>query len=104
MANDYPTIGPFSNQTANINGLACSIELFLGEDILRNDNGEIVPVIWKGFIDRINAYQGEIAHKHIVQQRFFELLDQIQKGVVSLEDHDWTSMKKLLNMIFDAFN
>lgn len=104
LANDYPTIGPFSNQTANINGLACSIELFLGDDILRNDNGDLVPVIWKGFIDRINAYQGEIAHKHIVQQRFFELLDQIQEGLVSLEDHDWTAMKKLLNMIFDAFN
>ena len=41
LAEKYPTLGPPSEQfpggridVANINGLACSIELYLGRDVL----------------------------------------------------------------------
>lgn len=103
LANNYPTIGPFDNQNVNINGLACSIELFLGEDILRDNKGQLKHVVWKGYIERINKYQGEIADKNDIQQRFFHIIDQIENGFESPNNHDWRAMDKLLQMIFNAF-
>ncbi|MBU5676919.1 hypothetical protein KQI88_10870 [Alkaliphilus sp. MSJ-5] len=103
IANDYPTIGPFNNQNANINGLACSIELFLGKNVLCDEDGKLVPVIWKGYIDRINKYQGEITNKDQVQQKFLHVIDQIKNKSLPAEDHDWSAMEKLLQMIFNAF-
>ncbi|SMP71452.1 HEPN/Toprim-associated domain-containing protein [Anoxynatronum buryatiense] len=103
IANDYPTIGPFNYQNANINGLACSIELFLGKDVLCDNDGNLAPVIWKGYIDRINKYQGEITNKDQVQQSFFHVMDQIENKSLPMEGHDWSTMEKLLQMIFNAF-
>lgn len=104
LANNYPTIGPYGNQNASINGLACSIELFLGRNILTKDNGELIPVIWKGYVDRINKYQGEIINKDAVQQKFFETIEQIENGSLPIEAQDWSSMEKLLQTIFNVFN
>src|SRR6516225_6366879 len=39
----YPTIGPSGPVTMNVNGMAASIELYLGEDVLR-DKGKLTPV------------------------------------------------------------
>ena len=44
MCTDYPTIGPTASENTNINGRACSIELFLGQDILKQE-GELIPVM-----------------------------------------------------------
>lgn len=33
IANNYPTLGPGGNEVMNINGLACSIEFFLGAEL-----------------------------------------------------------------------
>lgn len=104
LANDYPTIGPYNNQNANINGLACSIELFFGKDILCNEKGELTPIIWKGYMERIKKYQGEITNKDIVQKKFFEVIEKIQNKSIPLSAHDWSTMEKLLQMIFNAFN
>lgn len=99
----YPTIGPYNNQAVNINGLACSIELFLGENVLRDEQGHLTPVVWKGYIERINKYQGEIANKDVIQQRFFQSIDQIERGNKLQSSHDWMAMDMLLRSIFEAF-
>ena len=44
LLRDYPTLGPSGLTTLNVNGLAASIELYLGADILRLGDQALTPV------------------------------------------------------------
>ena len=48
-ATNYPTIGPQGNVLMDVNGLAGSIELYFGLDVLQQPDGELTPVQWKGY-------------------------------------------------------
>jgi hypothetical protein len=101
LAKNYPTIGPTKDECVDINGKACSIELFLGRDIL-TENGNLIPIMWKGYIDKIGTYQGEITKKGEVQKKFDRKIEAAnQNGVTDIED--WNEMDLLLNTIFQAF-
>ena len=99
LASHYPTLGPSGKEYMNINGKACSIELFLGKDVL-TDGNELIPIQWKGF-KQTQTYQGEIMKKSVVQDNFREKIKQ------SLADNTdrvlWQDMIDLLNTIFEAF-
>lgn len=99
MCYNYPTIGPAGESVDNINGRACSIEMFLGKDILKQ-NGEYVPIRWKSYIDKVAAYQGEIISKSEVLKQF-ELKVKRSKKQIILEE--WEECDLLLREIFAAF-
>ena len=80
IAQNYPTIGPTDINYMDINGLACSIELFLGSDVLKDENGNFEPIRWKSYIDKIKKYQGEIQNKSLIQDRFKEKLKEHTKN------------------------
>lgn len=44
LADNYPTIGPQGIINENVNGRACSIEMYLGIDILTDTNKQLAPV------------------------------------------------------------
>ena len=61
---DYPTLGPAGESRMDVNGLAASIELYLGRDVLTNPvAGHLVCVQWKGYVAGVRKYQGEILDK-----------------------------------------
>lgn len=99
MCRNYPTIGPTGNSIDDINGRACSIEMFLGRDILK-ENGEYVPVRWKSYIDKVGAYQGEIVSKSEMLKKFEEKVKR-SKNKIILEE--WEECDLLLKQIFTAF-
>lgn len=99
MCYNYPTIGPAGESVDNINGRACSIEMFLGKDILKQ-NGEYEPIRWKSYIDKVAAYQGEIISKSEVLKQF-ELKVKRSKKQIILEE--WEECDLLLREIFAAF-
>lgn len=104
IANNYPTIGPSGKESLNINGKACSIELFLGRDMLIID-GELSPIHWKGFNDKTKTYQGEVKDKSAIQKRFIEKIKHYKCGYdVQEDDINWLEMRELLKVIFNAFN
>jgi hypothetical protein len=43
-AENYLTLGPTGMTAMDINGLACSIELFFGADVLTKESGQLVPI------------------------------------------------------------
>lgn len=97
----YPTIGPTNNELADINGRACSIELFFGKDILQVNN-HFIPIMWTGYNSRINKYQGEILHKGEIQKKFeAKLKEATLYGV--LDKSNWSELDMLLNKLFSAF-
>jgi hypothetical protein len=100
---NYPTLGPYGIVSTDINGLACSIELFLGIDLLKDENEILIPVQWKGYNQLLKKYQGEILNKEKIIQRYFMLLDDIEKEENIPINHDWYGMHSILNMIYKAF-
>jgi hypothetical protein len=70
IARAYPTLGPQGRSTMNINGLAGSIEMYLGSDVLKASGEEFEPVQWTGYQAKIKRYQGEVTNKKKVQSIF----------------------------------
>lgn len=95
---DYPTIGRTGNNNLNINGLAVSIEMFYGDDIIKRE-GEYQPVIWKGYFDRIKNYQGVISEKNQINR----LMEKKLKSP-DLKNQDWSKLDMLWQSIFNISN
>jgi hypothetical protein len=106
LAENYPTIGPTGIHSMNINGLACSIEMYLGEDVLKKDQDELLsPIQWKGYISRINAYQGEVLDKKAILERFYNKLKIAETGnTEGAWGPEWDGLKSILKLIFQSFS
>ncbi len=79
----------------NVNGLACSIEMYFGADVLTKDC-ELIPIRWKGFDEKEKKYQGEIDDKKYVQETFKSKLKKTE--VTEIKE-----LNELLKEIFYAF-
>lgn len=99
LAENYPTIGPNGIEKMNINGMACSIELYLGNNVLQDENGYI-PIQWKGYMEGIKRYQGEIIGKDSIQKKF---INEISNENFNKDAYDWSGLKKILEMIINSF-
>lgn len=100
---DYPTIGPTGITKMNINGLAGSIEMYLGTDTLTEKN-ELIPVQWKGFDSALKKYQGEIIDKSTVIKKFDKRIKICNANPEKIKDFDWSGINQILTMIFNTFN
>lgn len=99
----YPTIGPSGRITMNVNGSAASMELYLGDDVLR-EGGKLAPVQWSAYNPVMGRYQGEVLEKEKIHRRFKEKLAN-QKGHTNLiHDPNWSGLCSILSSIFSAFH
>ena len=83
----------------NVNGIAGSIELYLGEDVLKIDGKNLTPVQWIGYDKNLKKYQGEVTEKDQLHSRFKEKLatHKLQKTA------DWTGLRAIFKMLFKVF-
>ena len=100
LALKYPTIGPNGKKQMNINGKACSIELYLGIKILREKN-RFIPIQWKAYQDKAKKYQGEIMNKNLIHERFRKKVKNFE--LEKFEKKEWANMDLLINNIFKCF-
>lgn len=98
----YPTLGPTGVAPADVNGVAASIELYLGSDVLRGDDGELVPVHWRGFNDRMGRYQGVVREKAAVLERFRAKVARCRAHREALNDSDWIAMRSVIASLAKA--
>lgn len=70
LMKDYPTMGPQGEVDMDVNGLAGSVEMYTGKDILTTDSGSLELVQWGGYMSRVNKYQGSLINKELVGKRF----------------------------------
>lgn len=98
----YPTLGPTGNSPMNINGLAASIELFFGLDVLTSQ-GELVPIQWRGYDEGMRQYQGEIMRKDELLERFKAKVLVAKSATEAIQQHEWSAMKDLVEMLTLAF-
>ena len=80
LLKSYPTIGPSGSADLDVNGMAASIELYFGEDVLRVDDNNLVPIQWTGYNKLAKQYQGEVLEKALLQARFKAKLARAQNG------------------------
>jgi len=99
----YPTLGPTGAVSMDVNGLAGSIELYLGEDVLR-DGRRFIPVQWTGFDIGLQRYQGEVLEKQKIQERFFRKVQTAKANGPGGDAFDWRGLRSILESIFGAFH
>jgi len=103
-AASYPTIGPSGLVQMDVNGLAGSLELYFGEDVLKRADGSLTPVHWRGYDAAVCAYQGELTEKAQLQERFDLKLAAAASTPSLIESQDWTPMRSVLDVIRCAFD
>jgi hypothetical protein len=103
MLRSYPTLGPSGLSSLDVNGLAASIELYLGEDVLQDGAGTLSPVQWKGFNDALRQYQGEVGSKGRLHDRYNHKVARCRADRLELRSSDWSGLDAILRMIFGAF-
>lgn len=111
FANSYPTISTNGKLVFdNINGRACSIELYLPDFLLMQPNKSLPPIHWESYIERkigdknLADYQGVVSTKDKIKDMFMVYKKEIETGIKEFNCDDWTKMKILLDEIITAFN
>ena len=99
----YPTIGPSGRVDMDINGLAASIELYLGEDVLADDEG-MCRVQWTGYDTALRQYQGQVLDKIGIQSRFREKLVATRTAGAAPDAPEWSGLRAIFDRIFAAFH
>ena len=103
LAENYPTIGPSGLSLLNINGLAGSLEVYFGIDVLQGVDG-LMPVQWKGYEQAMGQYQGEVLNKAHLQERYERKLQESRATGAKNTAHDWDGMERIFTTLRSAFN
>ena len=108
LAADYPTLGPPPGDiriaNADVNGLAGSIELYLGRDVVTSDDGNLRPVHWHTYIQSVRKYQGEIADKIAIQDAYRAKVRDAQTDRSRMAQQDWSGVSAILGLVIHAFD
>lgn len=99
----YPTLGPGGLTSLNVNGLAASIELYLGEDVLGGGKDTLAPVQWKGYSEVLKQYQGEVMGKSYLLAMFHDKAARCRADPKEVRATDWSGLDAILRVIFCAF-
>lgn len=106
----YPTLA--SNGSIiidDINRKACSVELYLPDEIIMSD-GVYLPIEWEsrktikksdGTVEYL--YQGVILNKERIKKSFLRIKNEIERGKKAFVPKEWERMKSLLEEIVFAF-
>jgi len=104
LARDYPTLGPNGLTSLDVNGMACSLELYLGMDVLKDEDSNLLPIHWRAFDSSVGQYQGEITDKKLVLERFSKKLDVCEQDQSRIADYDWSGLKLIIHAMKTAFH
>ncbi|MCE5174734.1 MAG: hypothetical protein ABFC90_01950 [Bacteroidales bacterium] len=95
---NYPSISPDGSlQNVNVNSLAGSLEMYLGVDLLKDDNGSLYPIIWSSYEFSLEKYQGGLS------KLAKEKIDKSFRIKLKSSKVIWPEFECLLNMIINAW-
>ncbi len=97
----YPTVGPQGRKNMDVNGLAASMEMYLGRDVLAPENVPR-PVEWRGYITGVGSYQGEVSAKTEVQESFRAKARDAANDPTAMDRQDWTDLDHVLDHLVTA--
>lgn len=86
----------------DLNGIGCSLELYLGEDVLRDGNHNLIPASPKGDPDQHWRRQHTIRDKSGIQQRFKKKLAICEADPTRIGEYDWSGMDLIFDHVIDS--
>ncbi len=98
----YPTEGPDGRAHSSIDGRACSLELYLGQQALADEGGLQRPVRWGGYNDKVGRYQGHVVGKADVLERFESALADVRSGKVARRTLDLAGIEAIFERIVEV--
>jgi hypothetical protein len=104
LARSYPTLGPDGVSWMDVNGLAGSIELYLGADVLNGFGGNLSPVQWRSYIEGTKAYQGEVLHKADIQKRYREKVKAAEENPELVKSQDWSNLDAIIASLIERLS
>jgi hypothetical protein len=104
IATNYPTLGPQGTVIMNVNRLAGSLELYLGLDVLKSDDGSLTPIQWRGYDEVLQQYQGEVLNKGNLQAKFEANLQLCYQDKSMIDKFDWSGIQAILSELRTAFH
>lgn len=104
LARSYPTLGPAGSVDMDVNGLAASIELYFGEDVLRLETGDLAPVQWLGFNKRLERFQGAVVGRASLLRAFQSKVAAALRDPTVTDDQDWNGMRLVLQHILEGLS
>lgn len=111
LGKSYPTISTNGKIVFdNINGRACSIELYLPEFLVKQKDNSLPPIHWESYVEqkignkKLANYQGVVSTKDSIKEAFVEYKRQIDKGLKEFNCNEWGNIIILLNSIIMAYN
>jgi hypothetical protein len=87
----------------DVNGLAGSLEMYFGRDVLTRADGTLTPVQWRGFDQAVRAYQGELENKKQLQEAFSRKLAAAMANPKLIDGQDWRDIRLILDTVRKAF-
>jgi hypothetical protein len=102
VARAYPTLGPEGAGLSDLNGRACSIEMYFGADCLRGLDGSQLPIRWKDFKKSVDRYQGEIVDKARVAKQFEQKIQTASRDPAEARNLDFSGIRSIFEAIFAA--
>lgn len=105
IAKDYPTLCPTGIEHLDINGSACSIELYLCEEVLTQE-GVICPIELKMYHEKVERYHGSFSNKDkdAIQKDYRKIINKCIRDLNEISNHNFENMKDLLKSIIIAFD
>lgn len=103
FAKNYPTIEEGSVNWMDVNGRAGAIEIYFGNDVLKDAQGNLTPIVWGKGTER-GERQGKLQGKGNLQKKFEDKLKRALANPPSVETDDWSGMKAILDALRNAFN
>ncbi|MEU1004400.1 hypothetical protein [Streptomyces tibetensis] len=111
LARHYPTIGPSTcdapegrQEHADINGAACSIELYLGPRPARAGRWLTATGAARSFVSSMNRYQSEIINKAALQQAFQGKVRTAADSPSAMAKQDWSGLQAICATLLTAFH
>jgi hypothetical protein len=85
-----------------VNGVACSIEMYVGRDLLEDDDKNLLPVELKGFIHGVGRRQGVVAKKETIQRVLQRKADAALAAAEPPNAELWADLDSIIRMIIEA--
>lgn len=103
----YPVERPDSgNAVEDVNGWAGSLEMYLGENLLLDRNGQLIPVQQKGEPDGPQQLQGTLPehHKRRINKAFMRVAKRAKTDPVVRAEHDWGGVGAIIEAVAHSFD
>jgi hypothetical protein len=109
LARAYPVLGPSAPEpaggtlpVADVNGMAASIELYLGRDVLTQPDGTLWPIRWTAYVPGMDRYQGQVTGKDAIHRAFRAKTKAACEDPRNTGRQDWSGLRLIIDAICAA--